>query len=111
MNIEEFRDYCLSLPDVTEKMPFTHLKQPASRDVLCFYVNKKWFCFVNIVMGEYCCLKVPADQTLELQAQYQAVRPAWHMNKKHWVDVYFNQDMTDEQIKAMVWQSYCLIAK
>ena len=23
MNIEEFRDYCLSLPGTTEKMPFT----------------------------------------------------------------------------------------
>ena len=33
MNVEEFREYCLSLPHVTEKMPFTMLKDRYSRDV------------------------------------------------------------------------------
>ena len=28
MNVEEFRDYCLSLPGVTEKMPFTTVNDP-----------------------------------------------------------------------------------
>ena len=50
MNIEEFREYCLSLPGVTEKMPFTALNDAYSRDVLCFYVGSKWFCYVNIVL-------------------------------------------------------------
>lgn len=48
MNIEEFRNYCLSLEGVREKMPFTGVKDKYSRDVLCFYVADKWFCFVNI---------------------------------------------------------------
>ena len=39
MNVEEFRDYCLSLPYVTEKMPFTAVKDSYSRDVLCFYTD------------------------------------------------------------------------
>ena len=48
MNIEEFREYCLSLKGVYEKMPFTNVPDQYSRDVLCFYVGSKWFCFVNI---------------------------------------------------------------
>ena len=48
MNIEEFREYCLSLNGVYEKMPFTNVPDKYSRDVLCFYVGSKWFCFVNI---------------------------------------------------------------
>ena len=50
MNIEEFWEYCLSLPGVTEKMPFTALNDAYSREVLCFYVGSKWFCYVNIVL-------------------------------------------------------------
>ena len=44
MNIEEYRDYCLSLgDDVEEKLPFTAFKYAG--DVLVFYVNlspKHW---------------------------------------------------------------------
>ena len=41
MNIEEFREYCLSLNGVYEKMPFTNVPDKYSRDVLCFYVADK----------------------------------------------------------------------
>ena len=33
MNVEEFRDYCLSLPGVAEKMPFPTVNDPYSRSV------------------------------------------------------------------------------
>ena len=46
MNVEEFREYCLSLKGVEEKMPFVNVADRYSRDVLCFYVGDKWFCFV-----------------------------------------------------------------
>ena len=81
MNIEEFREYCLSLPGVTEKMPFTALNDAYSRDVLCFYVGSKWFCYVNIVLFDRCCVKSTPEEAAELRARYEGVRPAWHMNK------------------------------
>ena len=42
MNVEEFREYCLSLKGVEEKMPFVNVADRYSRDVLCFYVGDKW---------------------------------------------------------------------
>lgn len=57
MNIEEFREYCLSLKGVYEKMPFSNVVDKYSRDVLCFYVGDKWFCFVNIEVFDFCCIK------------------------------------------------------
>ena len=39
MNVEEFREYCLSLKGVEEKMPFVNVADRYSRDVLCFYVG------------------------------------------------------------------------
>ena len=54
MNVEEFREYCLSLKGVEEKMPFVNVADRYSRDVLCFYVGDKWFCFVNIEVFDFC---------------------------------------------------------
>lgn len=106
MNIEEFRNYCLSLDGVREKMPFTGVKDKYSRDVLCFYVADKWFCFVNIEVFDFCCIKCPAEESHGLQQEYQGVKPGWHMNKKHWISVYFNSDVPGDKIRELVKKSY-----
>ena len=46
MNIEELRDYCLSLGDVEEKFPFAKIKGGGS--VLVFYVCGHMFAFLDI---------------------------------------------------------------
>lgn len=109
MDIEEFRAFCLSLPNVTEKMPFTTVNDAYSRDVLCFYIGSKWFCYVNIDVFDRCCLKSTPEDAQELRASYDGIRPAWHMNKRHWNDVYFNSDVPDEKIKELVVKSYRLV--
>ena len=106
MNIEEFRNYCLSLEGVREKMPFTGVKDKYSRDVLCFYVADKWFCFVNIEVFDFCCIKCPAAESNELQQEYEGIKPGWHMNKKHWISVYFNSDVPGGKIRELVKKSY-----
>lgn len=106
MNVEEFRDYCLSLEGVYEKMPFTQVADPYSRDVLCFYVGDKWFSFVNIAVFDFCCVKCDPDESLELQANYLGIKPGWHMNKKYWISIYFGQDVPDDKIRELVLRSY-----
>ena len=109
MKVEEFRDYCLSLPHVTEKMPFTTVKDLYSRNVLCFYIDNKWFCYVNIEVFDRCCLKSVPEEAIELRERYEGIRPAWHMNKRIWNDVYFNSDVPDNLIKDLVNKSYGLV--
>ena len=111
MNIEEFREYCLSFEGVHEKMPFPNVPDKYSRDVLCFYVADKWFCFVNIEIFDFCCIKCNPDESGELQSEYTGIRPGWHMNKKYWISVYFNQDVPDEKIKELVSNSYDIVVK
>lgn len=109
MNVEDFRNYCLSLPGVTEKMPFTTLKDPYSRDVLCFYIGSKWFCYVNIEVFDRCCVKTSAADAEELRERYAGIRPAWHMNKRLWSDVYFGSDVPDSLIRDLVHRSYGIV--
>lgn len=75
MNIEEFRNYCLSFKGVREKMPFPHVPDKYSREILCFYVCDKWFCFVNIEVFDFCCIKCSPSESEELQDNYAGVKP------------------------------------
>ena len=92
-------------------MPFPNVTDPYSRDVLCFYIGDKWFCFVNIEIFDFCCIKCQPDKIGELQTDYIGIKPGWHMNKKHWISVYFNQDVPDKKIKELVENSYNIVIK
>ena len=111
MNVEEFREYCLSLKGVEEKMPFVNVADRYSRDVLCFYVGDKWFCFVNVEVFDFCFIKCDPVESVELQARYMGVKPGWHMNKRHWISVYFNRDVSDEMVRTLVKKSYDMVVK
>lgn len=110
MNIEEFRDYCMSFKGVTEKMPFGKAASEYDRNLLVFSVLDKWFCFVNIDIFDFCTLKYPADELGELQALGDDIKPAYHMNKKHWTSVCFNRQLSDQCIRDIVRRSYETVA-
>ena len=43
------------------------------------------------------------------EGEYDGIRPGYHMNKRHWISVYFNSDVHDDKIKELVRKSYDLI--
>lgn len=106
MNIEEFREYCLSFRGACDKMPFGRATSEYDRNLLVFCVLDKWFCLVNIDVFDFCIIKGAPDDIGELQARYDDIRPAYHMNKRHWMNVCFNRGVSDEMIRTLVKRSY-----
>ncbi len=99
MNIEELREYCLSLKNATEDMPFED-------EYLMFRIFGKWFAVIPLNDLE---LKVfvkcdPAKAT-DLRERYTSVEAAWHFNKKYWNSIILNQDMDDETVKFWILHS------
>ena len=109
MNIEEVRDYALSLYGVTEDQPF-------GDDILTFRVEGKIFACLWLGGGKHdmkdresrLALKLAPERNTELREQYSAVTPAWHWNKKHWSDVYYEL-LDSTLVKAWIHESYTLI--
>lgn len=100
MDIEETRDYCLSLKNTTECLPFDDVS-------LVFKVENKMFLLLPLDAEEpSVSLKCSPDFTEELRARYQAVEPAFHFNKKYWNTIYLDRDMPDEEIKHWIRHSY-----
>ena len=102
MDIEHFRQYCLSKEQTTEETPF-------GPDTLVFKVAGKMFALVDIEQFHSTNLKCEPEIAQELRANYMAVEPGYHMNKKHWNTVAFNQDMSDVEILKWVDHSYELV--
>lgn len=72
--------------------------------------NEKWYALIFEKDDELCVnLKCPPDLIPVLKEQYDAVKPAWHMNKKHWCTVLVNNIPT-EALDELIQISYSLTA-
>jgi predicted DNA-binding protein (MmcQ/YjbR family) len=109
MNVQNFREYCLSLKGSHNKLAFKKSNSEYDKDILVFSVADKWFAFANIEVFDFCNLKCDPEESLDLQDKYEGIVPAYHMNKKHWISVYFNKDVPDTKIKELIKKSYELV--
>jgi predicted DNA-binding protein (MmcQ/YjbR family) len=103
MNIENLRQYCLSLKATTEDTPF-------GEGTLVFRVMGKIFALMSLDIDE--CrinLKCDPEYAVELREQYDDIIAGYHMNKKHWNTVYCERGIEDALIKKLVVHSYDLI--
>lgn len=105
MNIEEFRDYCLSMPDVSEATPFEKFSK-GKFTILVFYVQGHMFCYFNI--DDFKAVTIKCDPTLmvTLKERYQAIGEPFNGDKRYWISVDINSDVDDEKLKELVRRSY-----
>lgn len=108
MNLETYYEYCLSKKGVTEHFPF-------DKDTLVFKVGGKMFALSSLQkweLGEPAVnLKCDPERALELRAQYDSIKPGFHMSKTHWNTVVMHQDAPTALVKELIDHSYELVFK
>jgi predicted DNA-binding protein (MmcQ/YjbR family) len=102
MNIEEYRDYCISKKGVTEGFPFDN-------KVLVFKVMNKMFALANVEDFSSINLKCDPERAIALREEYSAVQPGYHMNKIHWNTIMLQEDLPASLLPALIDHSYELI--
>lgn len=102
MNIEELREYCLTLKGVSEEFPF-------DEETLVFKVAGKMFCLTGLEKDFTIALKNDPEKNIELREEYPSVKPAYHMNKQHWNTIHIDRSMSDDMIKNLIDESYDLV--
>lgn len=105
MNIEELREYCLSLKGTVENQPWT---EPQYQMLITFTVGGKWYCLADLDK-KFINVKCNPDTIQEMQSRYQGCLPAWHMNKEHWLGITLESDVPDDVIKDLIKKGYELI--
>ncbi len=100
MNIEEAREFCLSLRNATECFPFDDVS-------LVFKVENKMFALLPLDAADpYIALKCHPDYIEDLRDHYNAVEGAYHFNKKYWNMIYLDSDMPATEIRKWINHSY-----
>ena len=102
MNIEEFRDYCLAKPGVTEEMPF-------GPDTLVFKVGGKVFALTDINTFSSINLKCDPERAIALRDHFDSIQPGYHMNKKHWNTVVLANEIKNALLLELIDHSYSLV--
>jgi predicted DNA-binding protein (MmcQ/YjbR family) len=108
MNLETYYEYCLSKKGVTEHFPF-------DEDTLVFKVGGKMFALSSLAQWEKneasVNLKCDPERAQELRAEYDEIKPGFHMSKVHWNTIALNGNLPDKFVKELIDHSYELVFK
>lgn len=104
MDIESFRNYCLSKSGVTEMFPFDDR-------VLVFKVMGKMFALTDVPSFESINLKCDPEKALILREMHAGVTPGYHMNKQHWNTVLMDGSVPDHLVYQWIDDAYRLVVR
>ena len=98
------REYLLSLPLVEECQPF-------GDDAVVYKVGGRMFACYVLEHTERIAVKCNPDRAIVLRDNFlSAITPAWHFNKKHWNDLYF-EALPREIVEREVRHSYITVIR
>ena len=104
MDIVDLREYVMSLPLVEECQPF-------GDDTVVYKVGGRMFLCCVLEYAERVAVKCNPDRAIVLRDEYlSAITPAWHFNKKHWNDIYFEQ-LPREVVEREIRHSYLTVIR
>lgn len=99
MDIESFREYCLSLPGTTEGMKWGYL---------CFMIEEKIYIIIAIDEETRFSIKCNPDDFDSLTAR-DGIGQAYHLAKRQWIGVENLDVLNDQELKSRVADSRALV--
>lgn len=108
MNVENFREYCLSFDGVTEKMPFGKFAK-RYESILAFYVEGHMFCLVDIDDFTFVDVKSTPDEIDSVRAVYSSLSNPINLSNRHWIQIDFNGDVPEKVIFDFVSRAYFIV--
>ena len=103
--LEDLRAYLLAKRGTVEEYPF-------GPEAMVFKVMGKMFALVSWQNAPL-TINVKCDPALAVAQRetYAAVRPGYHMNKRHWNTLTLDDTIPSEEVQAMIDDSYLLVVK
>ncbi|MDE6528103.1 MAG: MmcQ/YjbR family DNA-binding protein [Muribaculaceae bacterium] len=108
MNIEDFRDYCLSMDGVIEKTPFGKFARRYD-SILVFYVLGHMFCFADMDNFTSVTVKSTPDEVEEIRMTHASVSDPLNQSLRHWIQLDLNGDISDREIYTLIKRAYDIV--
>jgi predicted DNA-binding protein (MmcQ/YjbR family) len=103
MDAAHLRDCCLGHPGTVEDFPF-------GRETSVFKVAGKMFALCALARSPLeLSVKCDPELAVQLREAYPAIRPGYHLNKRHWNTVTLDGSLPDALLRDLVEDSYDLV--
>lgn len=103
MHLEDLRLFALALPGATEDFPF-------DEHTLALRVGGKIFALLALdAVPPSFNAKCDPERAIELRDTWPAIRPGYHMNKKHWNTVTLDGSVPPALIEELVRHAHTLV--
>lgn len=103
MNARELRRSCLAQTGAIEDFPF-------GPDHSVFKVAGKMFAITALDRTPLeVSLKCEPELAVQLRDTYAAIRPGYHLNKRHWNTVTLDGSIPDQLVRDLIEDSYDLV--
>jgi predicted DNA-binding protein (MmcQ/YjbR family) len=103
MKPAELRDWCMAQVGAVEEFPFT-----AEHSV--FKVAGKMFAISALARDPLeISVKCEPELAIQLRQSYEAIRPGYHLNKRHWNTITLGSDAPDRLVRDLIEDSYDLV--
>ena len=103
MTAAALRRWCLARPGASEDFPF-------GEGVSVFKVAGKMFALSALAAHPLSVsLKCEPELASVLRAGYPAIRPGYHLNKRHWITVSLDGSLADRMVRELIEDSYDLV--
>jgi predicted DNA-binding protein (MmcQ/YjbR family) len=97
------RRWCLARPGATEEFPF-------GERTSVFKVEGKMFALSSLRSRPLSVsVKCEPELASQLRAAYPAVKPGYHLNKRHWNTITLDGSLDDKTVFDMLEDSYDLV--
>ncbi len=101
--INDLKEYLTQLPQVEACYPF-------GPDPLVFKIRGKMFAYLAIDHSTpFVTLKCEPQDGAFLTDQFKAIKPGYHMNKRHWISVELSGDVEPQMIEDLCLRSFKLV--
>ena len=104
MTHESFIAFCGSMPFAEEVFPFDD-------NLMTWKVKGKIFAIISTQPEGWYVLKCDPEWSAELKAEWMEIEPAWHCNKKYWIQVDLSGSLPDSLIRELIRHSYDEVVK
>lgn len=103
MTLEEVHAACAGRPGAVETYPF-------GPNTAVYKVGGKMFALVpRSADPPSVSLKCDPEWSEVLRNAYPAVRPGYHLNKKHWNTIVLDGSVPDDEVEELIRHSYELV--
>ncbi|MFO7170834.1 MAG: MmcQ/YjbR family DNA-binding protein [Chloroflexota bacterium] len=105
MTLDELRALLMGRPGASEDFPF-------GPEPLVAKVGGRMFALVSFRRPPLqISLKCDPYHAQLLRDTYPAVRPGYHLNKRHWITVTLDGSLPEELLRSLIDESYALVVR